>query len=396
MLLIMVKIRVSLFYALYWYYQISGGTSMSRRGDNIHKRKDGRWEGRYISGREPSGRAKYSSVYAKSYRECAEKLRLARCDLLPKSKPLTVAELFSEWLLNRKNIVKQSSYVCYRNMYSFYIDPKLRNCRIDTLGSFVLNRFADDLLHSGGSNGQALSPKTVQAVMILLRSILHYGEEEYGLANATRSIALPKATKSEITLFSQSEMCRIMREALKGSGCELGVLLGLYAGLRIGEVCALTLGDIDLSEQLVHISKTMFRMRDPDGGSPKTLLITDTPKSSSSVRSVPIPPFMLEALAKLKRGRFDDYYLLSCSAVSIEPRAYTERYKAFLKRLDIPYRKFHSLRHTFATECIKSGVDVKSLSELLGHSSVKITLDRYVHSDMEMKKRELEKLYNAV
>ena len=170
---------------------------MSRRGDNIHKRKDGRREGRYISGREPGGRAKYSSVYAKSYRECADKLRLARCGLLPKPKPLTLSELFGEWLLNRRNTVKQSSYVCYRNVYYTYADRALGKCRIDTLASYELNRFADDLLHSGGSNGQALSPRTVQAVMILLRSVLRYGEEEYGLANAARNIALPKAAKAD-------------------------------------------------------------------------------------------------------------------------------------------------------------------------------------------------------
>ena len=168
MLLIMVKIRVSLFYALYWYYQIFGGNSMSRRGDNIHKRRDGRWEGRYISGREPGGRAKYSSVYAGSFREWSEKLKLARCGLLTKPKPVTVGDLFPEWLLNRKNTVKQSSYVCYRNMYYTYADRVLGKCRIDTLGSCVLNQFADDLLHSGGGSGQALSPRTVQAVMILL------------------------------------------------------------------------------------------------------------------------------------------------------------------------------------------------------------------------------------
>ncbi|SDB27509.1 Phage integrase family protein [Ruminococcaceae bacterium FB2012] len=176
----------------------------------------------------------------------------------------------------------------------------------------------------------------------------------------------------------------------------LGVLLGLFAGLRIGEICTLKLGDIDLSEQLVHIDKTMFRIRNPDDGSPKTLLITDTPKSASSVRSVPILPFMLGALTRLKHSHPDGSYFLSGSAVPIEPRTYTERYKAFLNRLNIPYRKFHSLRHTYATECIKHGVDVKSLSELLGHSSVKITLDRYVHSDMKMKRLELEKLYNAI
>ena len=264
------------------------------------------------------------------------------------------------------------------------------------MNAFMLNRFTDDLLTSGGRNGQGLSPVTVQAVIILLRSVLEYGSKEYGLSNPAENISLPKTEGVEITLFTPLESARIKAAALRGDSYDLGILLTLYTGLRIGELCALTWDDIDLVEQVVHINKTLFRIANPQQTAPKTVVVIDSPKSKSSVRDVPLPTFMLTALARLKRGQPDSNYFLTCSPCYTEPRSYALRYRTFLKRLNIPYRKFHSLRHTYATECIKCGVDVKSLSELLGHSSVKITLERYVHSDIELKKRELEKLWSAL
>ncbi|SDB60029.1 Site-specific recombinase XerD [Ruminococcaceae bacterium FB2012] len=369
---------------------------MSRRGDNIHKRSDGRWEGRCISGRSDEGKAIYKSVYARSYAECSEKLKLARCGLLSTSRPITVAELYRAWLLGRKNTIKQSTYSSYTNLFESYISDPFGEKRVESLNAFMLNRFSDELLHSGGKSGQGLSAVTVQAVMILLRSVLEYGAKEYELPNPAKNISLPKAENAEITLFTPFEATRIKAAALRSDNYDLGILLTLYTGLRIGELCALTWGNIDLTGQIIHINKTLFRIANPQQTAPKTVVVIDSPKSKSSVRVVPLPTFMLTALARLKRGQPDSNYFLTCSQGYTEPRSYALRYRTFLKRLNIPYRKFHSLRHTYATECIKCGVDVKSLSELLGHSSVKITLERYVHSDMELKKRELEKLWSAL
>ena len=369
---------------------------MSRRGDNIHKRNDGRWEGRYIAGRSDMGKAVYKSVYAHSYAECSKKMKLAHCGLLSVSNPITVSELFSVWLLGRKNTVKQSTYSCYNNLFQSYISEPLGDKRVESLNAFMLNRFADDLLNIGGKRGQGLSAVTVQAVMILLRSVLEYGAKEYDLPNYAESVTLPKANISEIRLFTTFEIARIKAASMRGDSYDLGILFALFTGLRIGELCALTWGDIDLAGQVIRINKTLFRINNPDSTGTKTIVVIDTPKSKSSVREVPIPPFMLPVLAKQKHGQPNSNYFLTCSQTFTEPRTYTSHYCSFLRVLNIPYRKFHSLRHTFATECIKNGVDVKSLSELLGHSSVKITLERYVHSDIELKRRELEKLYSTL
>ena len=369
---------------------------MSRRGDNIHKRSDGRWEGRYISGRNELGKAVYRSVYAHSYGDCSEKLKLARCDLLPLSKPMTVDELFAAWHLSRKNKVKQSTYVNYLTLYNNYLRERFGSFRVERLNAFMLNRFVDDMLTNGGKKGLGLSPTTMQSVMILLRSVLEYGELEHGLPNSAKHISLPKAQNNTISVFSEFEICRIRNCADLCNSIELGIVLTLFTGLRIGELCALTWEDIDMAEQLIHVRKTLFRIANQGDSAQKTAIVIDTPKSKSSLRDVPILSFLLEPIARLKANQYSQNYFLSCSSKPDEPRTYTERYKSFLKRIGVPYRNFHSLRHTFATQCVKSGVDVKTLSELLGHSSVKITHDRYVHSDMQLKRRQLEKLYSSL
>ena len=131
---------------------------MSRRGDNIHKRSDGRWEGRYISGRNEFGKAVYRSVYARTYADCSEKLKFARCNLLPVSKPMTVDELFEAWHLSRKNKVKQSTYVNYKTLYNNYLHERFGSFRVDSLNSFMLNRYVDDMLKNGGKEGLVFPP----------------------------------------------------------------------------------------------------------------------------------------------------------------------------------------------------------------------------------------------
>lgn len=354
---------------------------MSRRGENIFKRKDGRWEGRYISSYLDNGKAKYSSVYAYSYSECSQKLQLAKVDLLPKNNPITVSELFAVWLVSRKNSIKQSTYVNYRTMYQNYISADFGDMRVDRVTSFMLNRHVSDLLECGGENGKCLSSRSVQAILIMMKSVFAYGETEYKLENPAKNVSLPKSEHREIEVFTSSEMVRIRHNALCDDCRILGILLCLYTGLRIGEICALKWEDIDLVNQVIHVKKTLQRIKNPNAITPKTIVIIDEPKSAKSIRDIPIPTFMLPQIAKLKRNVSSDRYFLTCSSNYTEPRTYQYKYKTFLKHIGVPYKNFHVLRHTFATQCIRLGIDVKTVSELLGHASVKITLERYVHSN---------------
>lgn len=173
---------------------------------------------------------------------------------------------------------------------------------------------------------------------------------------------------------------------------KVGVLLSLYAGLRIGEVCALTWGDIDLDERIIHIRHTVSRVnKNIENGAKSTTLIIDRPKTKSSFRDIPLCSKLIPVLAELKK-RTASPYVISNREQFISPRTYEYRYHKLLRASGTTDINYHALRHTFATRCIEAGVDVKSLSEILGHADASITLNTYVHSSMERKRIQLEKL----
>lgn len=369
---------------------------MPRHGNHIRKRADGRWEGRYKSGINANGTTKYSSVYAHSYAECAEKLANALNHDEITDSPVTVDELFDSWLMSRKNSVKQSTYVSYRSLYDSYLHESLGGYQAEKVTSQMINQLADTLLTAGGKRNQALSSRTVQAVLILLRSVLAYGSSEYRLENPARNIIMPKTENIEIQVFSDIDVKTIKANAIKGNCQSMGILLSLYTGIRIGELCALKWEDIDLTNHIIRINKTLCRIKNPQNSKPKSVIIITAPKSRKSIRDIPIPPFIIPKLMALRKGHQNTDYFLSGSQKYTEPRAYANYYRKFLQSISVEYRNFHVLRHTFATLCIRQGIDVKTLSELLGHSSVTITLEKYVHSDLEMKRTQLKKLYEAI
>lgn len=170
----------------------------------------------------------------------------------------------------------------------------------------------------------------------------------------------------------------------------MGVLLSLRAGLRIGEVCALSWEDVDLSKEVIHIRHTVARVDSTEAGR-KTKLILDAPKTASSERYIPICSDLLTVLKRIRSGGSSGF-VVSGSEYFVSPRTFEYRYHTLLKAAKVSSVNFHCLRHTFATRCIEVGVDVKSLSEILGHSSVSITMDTYVHSSIELKRAQIEKL----
>ena len=163
----------------------------------------------------------------------------------------------------------------------------------------------------------------------------------------------------------------------------------MYSGLRIGELCALKWSDIDFENGIVRVSKALQRVPDKLGKG-KTKIAITSPKSKTSVRDIPVPFFILDLLEQEKRS--GEFYVLSRTSKPMEPRTMQNRFKAILKNCGIRNANFHLLRHTYATVCIESGFDAKTVSELLGHSNVNITLNRYVHSSMETKRRCVDRL----
>ncbi|MBO5164283.1 MAG: site-specific integrase [Ruminococcus sp.] len=350
---------------------------MPRKGENIYKRKDGRWEGRYKVGYNESGTAKYRSVYGKTYQEV--KLKLVELKAIPiqhnSSGKLTVKELFEEWLSAVKLRVKESTYANYRMKADKHILPEFGGMRYEQLTVQMLHSFIENKLKCG------LSAKYVSDIVIVFKSMAKYISRIHGFKNLLADVILPKVTKKEMKLFSENQQNQLCNYLLKNpDNTSVCVLLSLYTGLRIGEICGLKWDDIDFEKSILTVRRTVQRIRTGVHG---TKLIVDSPKSRSSKRSIPIPNFLANILQKFRDN--NDFYILSGNSKITEPRTMQRKFKSILKKANLPSINYHALRHMFATNCIKIGFDVKTLSEILGHASVETTLNRYVHSSMERK-----------
>lgn len=363
-----------------------------RNAMNIYKRKDGRFEGRIPLGYDDNGKIKYRYLYAKSLAEIKEKMLYAYSDSGSSDHIVcdkTFKELCEEWLASAKLRVKHSSYCCYEKLINKHIIPYFGNIGYGELGTPIINEFSEHKLKFGKVNGfGGLSAKSVHDILVAMRSVAKYAEREYGYRNPMRNISMPKSECKEAEVFDKDERCRLQNYIQSNlTESNLGILLTMYSGLRIGELCALTWSDIDFKNGVIRVSKALQRVPDKSGKG-RTALIVTSPKSKTSVRDIPVPAFILDILKQNERSG----YILSGTNKPVEPRTMQNRFKAVLKDCGVRSANFHLIRHTYATVCIESGFDAKTVSELLGHSNVNITLNRYVHSSMEMKKKCVDRL----
>ena len=289
----------------------------------------------------------------------------------------------NDWLEYKKNTIKKSTYYNYKFIIEKYLNQEFGEKNIEKIKDY--NQYIQELLKN-------LSSKTIRDIMCILKAILKYYEEENEYTLKYKRMNVPKLEKKEIKILSAKEKTKLEKYCLKSNNLRsLGVLLSLNTGLRIGEICALKWEDIDLKEKNIYVKKTLQRVY--DAGDKKTKIIIDKPKTETSVRCIPLNTKIYEELYKLKKGFSDkDFFLTGAEGIYIEPRVYQNYYKNLLKDCKIKEYNFHILRHTFATNCVDVGMDIKSLSEILGHATVDITLDRYVHSSRKMKEKYLEKL----
>ena len=354
---------------------------MPRRGENIYKRKDGRWEGRYKVGYKPDGKTKYSSIYGRSYAQVRAALNQKRLHMQTEAPAccMEFREIVEIWLAGIKNTVKESTYANYLMKTDKHILPHLGAIRYDKLTVNILNNFVAKKLSEG------LSAKYVSDIAILIKSAAKFACRQYGYTDKTEYMILPKKEKlPEKRLLSNSEQQVLTMGLLKNlNACNAGILLSAATGMRIGELCALKWADFDFDKSTVTVRHTMQRIRNTDSASATKVIVT-SPKSSTSLREIPIPEFLRSALESMKTD--SNSFVLTGTNRYVEPRTMQYRFKSVLKKLNLPQVNFHSLRHMFATKCVSLGVDVKTLSEILGHSSVKITLDRYVHSSIDRKR----------
>ncbi len=375
---------------------------MPRKGENIRKRKDGRWEGRYKRGVKEDGKFDYGSVYGKSYKEVKEKLLLAKHTHANGNAKTTVERRFSEvlflWIETNRIRLKGSTEQRYDYLIKKHIMPELGGMRLSQISATVINGFLQRKLENGRIDGNGgLSSSYVSSVMTIVNSAIRFAISEKMCPPLSTPIYKPKSEKRDFKILSYDEQALIeqyTRNELKSTN--IGILISLYTGLRIGEVCALSWEDVDLNNKIIHVRHTIARVKSNEKETgQKTRLIIDEPKTKSSKRDIPIPSTLLPILVEYKRSS-RSCFVISENNNFISPRTYEYRYHRVLKACGVEAINYHALRHTFASRCIEVGVDVKSLSEILGHGNSAITLNTYVHSSLDLKRCQLEKLVSPI
>ncbi len=365
---------------------------MPRRGENIYKRKDGRWEGR-IAAACLSGKRKYRSVYGKTYGEVKKKMEEVRWEKGGGSGScrIRMEEAVGIWYADKKEGWKESTYAAYRQIIEKYILPELGDKQLCQIDARVLHHFISEIRTK--SRKKKLSGRYQFYICGVVLRIMSHIRKKTGLAldipeNPIGTGYQPPALPPDDVSLSKLE--NYLLKNIADDTC-LGILTALHSGLRIGELCALTWEDIDLEKEILHIRNNVQRVRDYDGQKNKTKLLISNPKTACSVRDIPIPP-ALSGLLKNYRRQSTMPLVSGARGKWMDPRTLQYRFGRILEECGLGHFKFHMLRHAFATRCMEKGFDSKSLSEILGHSSIQITLNLYVHSTMQQKRRLMDRI----
>jgi len=372
---------------------------MARTGENIYKRKDGRWEGRYIKLYDANGKPKYGYVYARTYSETKQmlverKCRFSAADSASNKASAKYDEILTAWLQSSRTSIKESTFAKYSQIIDSHIRPALGQFPLGKISTQLIGSFIQQQLLTGRLDGKGgLSPKTVTDMLTIVKESVGYAQDN-GIAVICNPQKLTvKKKEREMRVLTSREQEALVRLLLDNTDLyKFGVMLSLYTGIRIGELCALQWEDVSLSSAMLRVRKTMQRIQDKNAGAAtKTKVIITEPKSQCSVRDIPLPVFVLE-LAR----RFEDvpkaYVLSGDKSTYVEPRIMQNRFKQYIRDSGIADANFHTTRHTFATRCVEAGFDIKTLSEILGHANVNITLNRYVHSSFALKCSNMSKL----
>lgn len=364
---------------------------MARRGENIYKRKDNRYEGRYIKGRKPDGKTIYGSVYGKKYTEVKAKLIPLKAKYAAKRQVTngfcgTLFDWLAYWLEEvARAKIKPSTYANYYGLIRRHILPVLKGKRLDRLTYEDIQQFVDGLTSKG------LCAGSVHGVFRVLNAALKNAVLKHMIiTNPCNGVTLPKRAKAGIGAISAKEQQALEQVVIQDKN-GAAVLLGLYTGMRIGEICALKWEDVDFTESLIHVRQTVQRIPCVLPDKSKTRILFGTPKSERSLRMIPLSHSMADYLGECKKNADSDY-VVSCKDSFAEPRVVEYRFRKLLEQAGIRQVHFHTLRHTFATRCMEMGVDITTLSRLLGHTSVKMTLDIYTDSVMEQRRNAVHML----
>ena len=301
-----------------------------------------------------------------------------------------------EWIyiwLNKyeKNLIRLRTYVKYDHYVKNHIVPLLGEYNLTELSPQVLQDFVVQKINSGNLvTGQGLSMTTLRSMLAVLKSALKKAvsleviEKEY-----THTITLPPISEKKVTAFEKSEQKILENYCLNSSKKNYwGIVICLYTGLRLGELLALTWDDINFEKRLMSINKSVCTIRRMH----EKVVVIERPKTKTSVRVIPIPRQIMSLLRKMKTKARTEFVIETRTKQMVEQRSYQRSFQRILRRIGVQYHNFHALRHTFATRALEMGMDVKTVSEILGHKNASMTLSRYTHSMMTYKIDMMNKL----
>ncbi|MDR1757335.1 MAG: site-specific integrase [Culturomica sp.] len=294
------------------------------------------------------------------------------------------------WKEDKKLYVKKSSFSAYVLLIENHLLPvfgELTGVAEADVQQFVFTKIAE-----------GLSQKTIKDILIVLKMVLKFGAKNNLIAYHQFNVQFPTERENiRIEVLSRANQRKIMNH-IQGHFTfkNLGIYICLSAGIRIGEICALTWRDINTETGIISIRKTIQRIYIVEGNNRHTELILDTPKTRNSIREIPMSRDLLKILKPIKKVVNESFYVLTNETKPTEPRTYRNYYKKLIKELEIPELKFHGLRHSFATRCIESNCDYKTVSVILGHSNISTTLNLYVHPNMEQKKKCIDQMLKAL
>ena len=303
---------------------------------------------------------------------------------------MKISEIIKLWENDKKLYVKKSTYSAYILLIENHINPYFgdkEQITEEDVQKFVLTELR-----------KGLSQKSIKDIIIVLKMILKFAVKQKLLAYNEIEIKFPTVgEKTDLEVLNKNDHKKIINYLQENFTFKnLGIYICLSTGMRIGEICGLLWSDIDVENGIIKVRRTVQRIYVIDGETRHTEILIDTPKTKNSIRDIPMTTELYKIIKPLKKVVNNDFYVITNEAKPTEPRTYRNYYERLIKRLGIQKLKFHGLRHSFATRCIESKCDYKTVSVILGHSNISTTLNLYVHPNMEQKKKCIDQMYRAL
>ncbi|MGP8214241.1 MAG: tyrosine-type recombinase/integrase [Bacteroidia bacterium] len=306
------------------------------------------------------------------------------------NKQRTISEIIHLWKTDKKQYVKKSTFSAYVLLIENHLLPVFGNkhqFEEEEVQNFVFQKLE-----------RGLSQKTVKDILIVLKMVMKFGVKNKWVEHKQLDIKFPtQREKQNMEVMSRPHQKMVMQYIQEHfTFRNIGVYICLCSGMRIGEICALVWEDVDIDNGLINVRRTIQRIYTIEGGVRKTELILDAPKTKNSIRQIPMNKDLLSIIKPIKKVVNNSFFVLTNDAKPTEPRTYRTYYKNLMKELEVPELKFHGLRHSFATRCIESKCDYKTVSVLLGHSNISTTLNLYVHPNLEQKKKVIDQMFRGL